>query len=1053
MSGQLRKEDIIQQAEIQAALAAIAKSAEPVIEGFKKVAEYGKQISESVGGSDALKQLIELSKKATKNTQEFTAAEKERIKVQKQLETTIAKLNILRSEEGKKLVEEKVKLQEATRAARDMAREKLGLTQKTTGLRGAFDNFIKSIGVYAAAIFGLNRLLRFFTSDLLKLTEKLDSLDFSMKTVITSQTEFAQTQLFLSETAVNYGQDILTLTERYIKFRAATKQSNMSVSDTQKIFDSAAKAAAVLGLRTDEVNGVFLALEQMISKGKVTTEELRRQLGERLPGAFGIMADAMGVTIRELDRMLKAGEVLSSEALPKFADALEKAYGIEAVDKVDTLAAAQGRLKTSWVEFVDELEASDVYKNTLNNLATALQRLGMLINWDFNNFQKLSKEASYQGDVIRELAKKYDEFSIYKVNAELDDLNKVIEEQKSLIYEVTQSESEWQKTLDGVGISSKRAALLLKQYVDQRKQLLIEERKSKINPFDVEAFKKDLDKVKSDTESLVNVKNEELKKSIIESNKYLTDRVTTYKEVLELQEKEINFSRQRAKEIVDDYERLKTRRELTKEENDEYEQWSSRFIALTEAQIEVNNRLAESRGGKAEKDDSLKLMQERHKAELEETKKHQQELITQGKYSEDELQRVRYDNNKELLEQELNNIDKQLELVESGTVEHARLLTERKKLEADLAKDLTDFLIDEEKRRQREIERQAKAEKDERERLNREILADAEQRTHEEYLNLLDKTNQEIKASKGKADEIRRIDDQLTLDLIRNEMKQLDVALGSMDEETRAYEQAIERRKRLKEQEGEQINRIEGRTQEKTVELREATISKSGELLIEGFNLSGAIYDAQLASLEQYYQSEIAAAGDSVERRILAEKKYEREKAKLMRRQAIADKAQSALSIILNTAQAIMRAWADFPATAGILTAIISAIGATQLATVLAAPIPQFSKGTKDAPETFIAGEKGAEAIIKPSGDVVITPDEPTLFSDKSFIGSTILPHDQTRKMLANYAINQSYDMIDMSDTNRYLKNIADNTQRKKEVFIRNGKTVIRRGYVTSTIV
>ena len=175
MSGQLRKEDIIQQEEIQAALAAIAKSVDPVIAGFKKVAEYGKQISESVGGSDALKQLIELSKKATKNTQELSAAEKERIRVQKQLASTIAKLNSMRTEEGKRLIEEKVKIQEATRAVRENAREKLGLTQKTTGLTGAFNNFIKSIGVYAAAIFGLNRLLRFFTSDLLKLTVKLDS--------------------------------------------------------------------------------------------------------------------------------------------------------------------------------------------------------------------------------------------------------------------------------------------------------------------------------------------------------------------------------------------------------------------------------------------------------------------------------------------------------------------------------------------------------------------------------------------------------------------------------------------------------------------------------------------------------------------------------------------------------------------------------------------------------------------------------------------------------------------------------------------------------------
>ena len=44
----------------------------------------------------------------------------------------------------------------------------------------------------------------------------------------------------------------------------------------------------------------MLALAQMASKGTVQAEELRGQLGERLPGAFKIAAAAMGVTQAEL---------------------------------------------------------------------------------------------------------------------------------------------------------------------------------------------------------------------------------------------------------------------------------------------------------------------------------------------------------------------------------------------------------------------------------------------------------------------------------------------------------------------------------------------------------------------------------------------------------------------------------------------------------------------------------------------------------------------------------------------------------------------------------
>ena len=111
----------------------------------------------------------------------------------------------------------------------------------------------------------------------------------------------------------------------------------------------------------------------MISKGKVTTEELRRQLGERLPGAMGIMAASLGVTIVELDRMLKAGEVLSAEALPRFAKAVEIAFGIESIEKVENLQSSLGRLAGSWQLFIDkvinsESQVSNVIKTWLDSV-------------------------------------------------------------------------------------------------------------------------------------------------------------------------------------------------------------------------------------------------------------------------------------------------------------------------------------------------------------------------------------------------------------------------------------------------------------------------------------------------------------------------------------------------------------------------------------------------------------------------------------------------------------------------------------------------------------
>ena len=161
-----------------------------------------------------------------------------------------------------------------------------------------------------------------------------------MKAVITNSRELAQTQEFLRKSAQDYGADLLTVTNRYIKFRAATQQAGLTAKETQRIFGTMTKAAGVLGLKKDELQGIFLALEQMVSKGKITTEELRRQLGERLPGAMDIMANSMGVTTAQLDEMLKKGEVITKDVLPGFAKQVEIAFGLKNIDRVQTLQAA-----------------------------------------------------------------------------------------------------------------------------------------------------------------------------------------------------------------------------------------------------------------------------------------------------------------------------------------------------------------------------------------------------------------------------------------------------------------------------------------------------------------------------------------------------------------------------------------------------------------------------------------------------------------------------------------------------------------------------------------
>jgi tape measure domain-containing protein len=118
------------------------------------------------------------------------------------------------------------------------------------------------------------------------------------------------------------------LSSEYSKFAVAAKAANFESEATRKIFLKVAEAGRVNKLSMEQMSLIFLALQQMISKGKIQSEELRRQLGDQLPGAFNIMADAIGVTTAELDDMMKKGEVIANQdTFLKFADELDKRFG------------------------------------------------------------------------------------------------------------------------------------------------------------------------------------------------------------------------------------------------------------------------------------------------------------------------------------------------------------------------------------------------------------------------------------------------------------------------------------------------------------------------------------------------------------------------------------------------------------------------------------------------------------------------------------------------------------------------------------------------------
>lgn len=190
---------------------------------------------------------------------------------------------------------------------------------------------------------------------------------------------------FLRNTSERLGLEFISTATAFKQWQGAAKFSNLTAYESREIFESVANAGAKMKLSNEQVEGTFLALSQMLSKGKVQAEELRGQLGERLPGAFSLAAKAMGVTEQELNKMLEKGEVIADEFLPRFAAQLDKSFGNNQTEKIEGMQASVNRLSNEFDALWQSERASGFFTSVLDGLARMFKDINIMVNsksWD-----------------------------------------------------------------------------------------------------------------------------------------------------------------------------------------------------------------------------------------------------------------------------------------------------------------------------------------------------------------------------------------------------------------------------------------------------------------------------------------------------------------------------------------------------------------------------------------------------------------------------------------------------------------------------------------------
>jgi hypothetical protein len=147
-------------------------------------------------------------------------------------------------------------------------------------------------------------------------------------------------------------------------------------------------------------------------------------------------------------------------------------------------------------------------------------------------------------------------------------------------------------------------------------------------------------------------------------------------------------------------------------------------------------------------------------------------------------------------------------------------------------------------------------------------------------------------------------------------------------------------------------------------------------------------------------QKQSKAAEDKInEQSAKKEKQIQAEKNRIQQRQARYDKAIALTQAIVNTAEGVTSALKVAPPYGFILAALVGAAGALQVASIASKPIPQFFKGTDNAPGGLaMVGEMGTELVVNPQGRMQLTPSSASLMNLEK--GSKVFTHEETVKML-----------------------------------------------------
>lgn len=217
--------------------------------------------------------------------------------------------------------------------------------------------YAKTAGLAILAALSVGAIIS-FGKEITGIASKFEGMENAI--VFASGQEGAKNMAFLDTTIKDLNLNMESSYKGFQTLTGSLKGTALEGQATRDIFEAVGIAASVMNLSAEQSEGAFLALSQMASKGKVSAEELRGQLGERIPGALGIAARAMGMTQAQFNQMLDSGKIMAEDFLPKFSKELKNTFEGGLPAAMNSMQSAINRQENALTQF--KLKAGETFR-------------------------------------------------------------------------------------------------------------------------------------------------------------------------------------------------------------------------------------------------------------------------------------------------------------------------------------------------------------------------------------------------------------------------------------------------------------------------------------------------------------------------------------------------------------------------------------------------------------------------------------------------------------------------------------------------------------------